>query len=228
MDDLSFFGKLKKLKQDLKPMTFRQKLVHIWTYYKSALVVLLVIIMGYSLMCTIITNKSTKLLLGGISVNVDLSDAAEDYLGDAYLKKIGTGKSGEAVNFQETTLEALATTKNYEDNYYNLMSIAAWGSAKKLDYMILDDIAMKELIREEALLDLREIFTQEELDAIGDMVVFLTLDEGKVPIAIQLTHTEFIKQNTKVKGVVCLAFSAATDREEACKAVYEYILAWKP
>lgn len=228
MDDLTFFGRLKKLKQDLKPMTFRQKVDHIWTYYKSMVIVLVLIIMGFSLVLTIANNKSAKLLIGGISVNVDLSEEAENYLGEAYLKKIGTGDSKEKVTFHEMQMEDIATTDDYEANYYTLVGITGMGAAKELDYMIVDETALNVFLREQALLDLKKVFTEEELKQIEGSDNIDGTSEDAVLIAIQITDTEFIKNNTNAKGKVFLTFLASTQRVEECKAMYEYILAWQP
>lgn len=230
MEEMTFIGKLKKLKQDLKPMTFRQKLDHIWTYYKSMVIVLLLIIMGFSLVITITANKTTKLLLAGISVNVDLSEEAQTYLSDAYLEKIGTGSSMEKVSFHEMGMGDIAATDDYQLDYYTLMSIMGLAAAKELDYMIVDETALNVFIREEALLDLRKIFTQEELKKIEGSDEPVTGDEAQEAVlaAIQITDTEFIKHNTNAKGKVFLTFTASTERIEECRAIYEYILAWQP
>lgn len=230
MEEMTFVGKLKRLKQDLKPMTFRQKVDHIWTYYKSMVIVLVLIVMGFSLVVTAATNKSTKILISGVSVNVELSEDAKTYLREGYYEKIGTGSSMEKVNFYDVLLENLATTNDYEANYYTLMSLIALGSAKELDYLLVDETALKMFIQEEMLLDLTDIYTQEKLDGMGKLVIYARNGDTNVstPIAFDVTQTEFIKKNTNTSGPIYLAFMISTDREETCADLYEYILAWKP
>ena len=80
MSELSPIRNLKNLKKDMEHMTYGEKLQHIWTYYKWVLVVVLIMIMAASVLLASIRNKRTIMLLGGVTVNVQLSEEGKAYL----------------------------------------------------------------------------------------------------------------------------------------------------
>ena len=91
---------LKNLKSDMANMTYGEKLNHIWTYYRWVLIVVLILIMAVSVLLASIENKRTITLLGGVTVNVQLSEEGKAELTDEYLEIIGTGNKRETIGYE--------------------------------------------------------------------------------------------------------------------------------
>ena len=229
MNELSFFSQLKKLKTDLPGMTHKEKLVHIWTYYKWLIPVFLVIVMLVSIVISSVTNLNTVKVMAGISVNVNLSDEAESYLREDYREVLGLTSKKQKVVFTETYIENLVTASDYMESYYALMSLLALCSNKEVDYLILDEEGVRVLMVQGAFRNLTEVYTEEELDALGDLVVYKEDKETKelVPIALNITDTPFIQEKTAANKNVFFSFVANSPRLEQTKALYQYLLEWK-
>lgn len=229
MNELSFFSKLKKLKTDLSGMSYKDKLVHIWTYYKWVIPVLLVVIMLVSVLIASIGNLNKVKVMAGISINVDLSDEGEAYLREEYKEHLGLTSKKQLVVLSETQIEDMVSAANYTDNYYALMSLIALCSNQEVDYMILDDVAVRTLTVHGAFMDLTKVFTQEELDAMGSRVTYIEDKEtqNKWPAVLNITDTPFVQAHAPKEETVFFAFVANTPHLEETKALYEYLLAWK-
>ena len=230
MKELSFFSQLKKLKTDLPGMTHKEKLEHIWTYYKWLIPVFLAVVMLLSITISCVTNLNTVKMMAGISVNVNLSDAGETYLREDYKEHLGLTSKKQKVVMTETYIENLVTASDYMDSYYSLMSLLALCSNKEVDYLILDEEGVRVLMVQGAFRNLTEVYTEEELDALGDVVVYKEDKETKelLPIALNITDTPFIQQNTAANKNVFFSFVANSPRLEETKALYQYLLDWKP
>ncbi len=225
----NLFFNLKKLKTDLSHMTYKEKLEHIWTYYKWVIPVMLVVIMLVSILAASITNLSKVTMMGGISVNVQLSDDGKAYLVEDYKEYMGLTSKRQSVVLSETYIQKAANAIDYTDNYYALMSLLALCSNEEVDYLILDEEAFEVLLVQGAFLDLTKVYTQEELDAMGDLVIHFRDSESNevTAVALDITNTAFIQDNTNESGKVFFAYVANSPRVEQCRDLYQYLLNWK-
>lgn len=223
MSELSFIGNLKSLKKDMAHMTGKEKLNHIWTYYKWLLVVLVVLIMAVSILLASITNLRKINLLGGISVNVEMSEEGVAYLEDGFKAKIGTGSKRETVVFSGTDVGAGETF----DEGYAIQSVDALCANGELDYMIMDQSAHTIFFNRSAYKELNEIFTEEELLELQSKGIGVGYNDDNVPISLDITDCAFIQANAKTKDRVYLMFVLNGPNLNNCKAFLEHILAWE-
>ena len=223
-------GGLRQLKENLAGMTFKEKVNHLWTYYKGTLVVVVIVAMLFSLVSTAVINKSTKTLLAGIGINVNITDEGRAYIADSYKERIGTGGL-EKVIFSQVYMDNFNDPANYEESYYTLMSMLALCANSNLDYLLVDDIAIKNLLAHNMFKDLGEFFTAEELEEMHDRLVWAdTAEEGQpenlVPIAVDISDMPFYKElNTSAK----MYFSVVTNtpRMDTLRDFWDYINAWE-
>lgn len=227
MRENRFFDDFEKEKKALSQMSFREKADHLWTYYKGALGILVAAVMLISLVSTGLTNRNKNILSSGVAVNVTLSQEAIDYLSALCYERNSEQQDGE-FDLHSTLMEDFEDTSDYEYNYNILLRIVTMCSAQELDYMIVDEVAMKLLLVQECYMDLSEIFTQDELAALGDTVISARAkDEAELrPVSINISDLPFIKDNTDMKGPVYIAFAANTPRKEVCRQIWDDILAW--
>lgn len=226
MKEFKFVTQFKELKSTLSKMTYKEKLAHLWAYYKWVLVVILCVIMLTSVLVTSCQNRRSNVIVGGIALNLDISDAGENYLSNGYKEFIGSESKRDRVSFND---DGMLSAVPDMDNYYSLQSVLALVAGKDLDYVIADQVALEVLLNQEVIADLSTIYTAAELEALGDLVIYYQAEEGgsKVPVAINIQNTAFIQENTNAKDMVFFIYITNSDRVEQTKNLLEYLKDWQ-
>ena len=218
-----------ELKDVLRPMPWKKKLEHLWEYYKWVLVVLAVIgmiiyisIVGYS-------NLRVEGLFYGEAVNLDFDTEGVEYLQAEFLEYLGGVKGDQKVSFFMSNL-IMGDDSTYDNYYAPLMRTASEISDRKLDYFLVDSAALTCYFNEEILMDLRLLFTEDELAQMGDNLVYVLYEETgeKIPLAINLSDSTFMTNRLNYKKAAYLCFVGGTKRVETCKVFYEYFMAYQP
>lgn len=218
---------LQRIKDELRPMTPKQRWEHLWEYYKWVLGVLAIVVFIGAAITTGIINANTEVLASGILVNMEPLEEGYYYLSDFYYE---THKSDEGRQAVELALKTYDPSENVEDVEYNytvLQSIVAQIYAKTLDYVIADEGTMMDLLYPDYFMDLRNLFTEEELAAMDDRVVKLVVEEtGEViPMAINITESEFWQvYGEENKLQYFIMFSITSPRPEVCREMYDRIM----
>ena len=152
-----------KLKEQLAPMTGKQRIDHLWTYYKEYLWIGIVVVILISAMISSAINLSKNVVVTGMMVNLTIDQRGYNYLSEDYAEKIQADPTWDVVKLEYTAFDPLTENANAEQNYYAAMTVVAEVSAEKLDYIILDKSGMEFYITQDVYMDLREFFTEEEL-----------------------------------------------------------------
>ena len=100
MEENRLIAHLKKLKNDLAPMTWRQRFSHLWTYYKWVLGVLVFVGFILQVLITSLTAANTEILISGMSINLPLTEEGAACLSHRYFERL-EGKQGQDVQFME-------------------------------------------------------------------------------------------------------------------------------
>lgn len=231
MTENSFFQRLKKLKVDLKPMTWRQRIDHIWTYYKEFILITvatLIVVIGVG--STMLAPKK-ELLLGGMHVNTYLSGEGSAYLAEAYFEHIqGDPEKQEVQQYFRSFGDLSTSTQDYE----TFQSIIALLYAQEVDYLLMNETCLTPFVGYESLMDLRQIFTEEELAEFGSRVRYgqKTDEEGNptedpVPVALEITDIPFIQDCESYDQKIFLGFAASAPNQDSLRDFWEYLLAWE-
>ena len=218
-----------KLKEDLSTMTFKEKVDHIWTYYNSYMLTALCVLMVVGgLMYGLLAPKPT-IHIGGVQCNMELSLEGYDYLTSDFQQNVLGEKKGKSnLNtfwfYGEYTVDALT------DTYKAQNSVTAYIENQQLDYMLVDLYSFKYFAGDRIFLDLRELFSAEELaqlDAQG-MILYEEVEgsEEKVPRGINIVDTPFIQENSDAAECYLL-FIRNTPRKENCLKLWEHIKNYK-
>ena len=224
-----FTEHLRKLKQDLAPMTGRQRLEHLWEYYKWVLVILAVVVMFGSMLVNMIIQKNTELVLGGVTVNITLSEQGRAVLQDGVLERFGTpGKR------QEVTLsDRLLPDPQKPENYQMVTASSTWMTAnvmsKSLDYALLDQAGLDFFAGQGIFGNLTAQLTAEQMEALKEYIVMSpgTEEVPSYPVAIDISGLEFAKQCVTTADKVYIAFPGNTERVGRISAFLDYILNWR-
>ena len=229
MRDFDIKAQWQELKDALRPMPWKKKLEHLWEYYKWVLVVLVVV--GFILYISIVGYSSARVegLFYGEAVNLDFDTPGVEYLQKGFLEHLGGVKGDQKVSLFMSNL-VVGNDSTYDNYYAPLMRTSSEITNGTLDYMLTDSSALTCYFNEEILLDLRELFTQEELDAIGENLVYVLYEETgeKIPMAINVTDSAFMVNRLNHKTTAYLCFVAGTERLDTCKVFYEYFMAYQP
>lgn len=220
----------KELLEDLKPMTFGQKLDHLWTYYKEYLLVVFLAALVIAITITGIINNSKEVLFKGMMVNISISQEGYRYLSDDYLTALGGDPKKQVVHMDYTNFSDLADPTSSEDNYTASLLLMARVSGQLLDCALIDQMAFEFYLTQEVYGDLSTFFTQEELDAMGDKVIY-AMQEGETvrwPVAIDVSEVAFFAHTAPENDKIYFILSGNHPNLDACRSFWNYIHAWQP
>ena len=219
----------KKLCADMKPMTFEQKVDHLWTYYKEWLIIGFLLVVSVCAMVTSIKNTSKEVILNGMLVNISISQQGVDYLGVEYMEAVGGNPDKQKVELDYTNFENLADPTNAEDNYSKSMLLIARVTGGMMDYAILDKMGLEFYLTQDVFRDLREFFTAEEMAALEPYLIYAQVEgePDRWPMAVDITHLPFVQDTMEQEEQVFFTLSGNVRSEEACRSIWEYINAWE-
>lgn len=229
--ETKFYQGCVKLLNDLKPMTFQQRVEHLWMYYKEYLWCAGVVLVALSLAVTVIINQTKDTVVSGIMANISIDQEGYNYLSEDYHQRLNGGDKKKIVELDYIYFGDMEDLNNGYNSYYSAMTLTARVSGGQLDYMILDQFALEYYIGQEVYMDLREFFTEQELAQLeAQERVIYAMQEGDTerwPIAVDITQIPFARDNIDSEGKVFFALSGNTQRPEMCRDAWEYIHAWK-
>lgn len=215
----------------LRPMTPKQRVDHLWTYYKDYLWVAAVVVLLICAMISSIINLSKDVLVTGMMVNITIDQEGYNYLSEDYAQKIGAREGREKVRLEYTAFDPLTDQANSEQSYYAAMTVVGEVSAEMLDYMILDKAGMEFYITQGVYMDLREFFTEEELAQFAqeDRLIYAQEEgsEDKWVVAVDITQLDFIRDNVTSEGPVYFALSGSAPNPDQCRDIWEHIHQWE-
>lgn len=225
-----------KLVNDMKPMTAKQRLGHLWMYYKEHAFCALLVLLFLSLPITAMIYQSKDVLISGMIVNITIDQEGYDYLLEDYHDVLAPGDKSKVVELDYTAFGDMLDAETGEQSYYASMVVSARVEGHMLEYMILDKYALEFYIPQEIYLDLREFFTEDEIASLTaeNRLVYVQpeAEEGEeetepFPIAVDITNIPFAKDNVNSEGKVYFALSGNYRSLEMCRDVWNRINDWK-
>ena len=217
---------LAELKEQLKPMTWKQRIEHLWEYYKWVLAVAALVIVLICTVCTSIYNKNVELLLGGAVVNVYMQEETEAYLQEDVEQLLNMGKMQQVyVNYV-----SLGDMSKNEAAATSAMSVAARVAARELDFAIMDESSLNYFINTAVVNDLTKALTEEQLAMFEGKTVLARLEEDGpvVPVALDITDIDFLKDCYIGDRKVYLSFPNNTEHAMTPSEFLDYLLAYEP
>lgn len=225
-----FADRWKKLKETLAPMTPKERVEHIWEYYKITF--LLVIVSIFLIVCVVasIVNAQVDVLFCGVLANADMSDAGYAYISDGYFAHLG-GQRMEEVRVNAVYFEYLSDQVNELDYNYNVaMGSIGLVESKQLDYIIANENALEFYMAQDILMDLREVFTQQELTEMEPYLIYVIIDQTgeRFPVALNMEYIPFAREHMDLSKKMYFTLVANTQRKEQCRDFWDYLMAWEP
>lgn len=218
-----FIAQWQQLKQDLAGMSFGQKLQHLATYYWYVPVVAAVVVFAIWFAGNAATYSAPTSLIYGISLNVQVCEPGSAYLTEEFQAFCGS----EASASLDTLLLADADSITYgylDESTATLLMTRSY--AQELDYLLLDK-TMFSTMGTGYFIDLRELFTEEELS--GWTLVYKTDGETgeSYPVGFDITPLPFAHDCIQSGDGVYLTATSGTVRVEAFKNLLTALKQWQ-
>ena len=212
------------LKEKMAGMTLQEKAEYLWEYYKWVLLVAAFAVIVIAMVVTGIVNTSGEILYSGAAVNVPLSEEGKLYLTEDLETYFGAQKGQKAELFS-TSFQDLNTASDVQTNAANAMQVALMIAAEDYDYVLMDKVALAFYINHPVFTPLDQLFDEAFLAEFEGSVIYSETEEnGRYPIALEITQTALVRQCTEKVDSVYIAFPGNTGRIDKNEAFLKYIL----
>ena len=205
-----------------------KKLSAFWQKNRIVLIISISILTVLLLVARKYVTLNNDVLISGLSVNVAVDQAAVEEMNAHFRELLSQGEKYEKVLLSHTTLDSFSQANlRYKDNLHVLTTITSLTEAKQLDYLLMDQLALEILIKQETLLDLRQFFTEEQLQEMSDRMIYVRSSEMDVsesyPVAVDVTALPFILEKAQSPDKVYFGVAGKTPRIEAVRLVWAYL-----
>lgn len=216
----------------LRPMSWRDRIDHIWTYYKEIILIGAVVII---LVASILGNALKPRLevrMSGYLANITLSENGSAYLKEDYLSHLGGSADSQTVILNSTVFGGEGYLTNMEANYNAALAPVLQVTAQEVDYMLLDEVALEFYLNKAFFMDLRQLLNEEELKQL-ELTYYqpMDIDEKPVgesyPVAVDITGTAFAQGCAKDAKKVYFVAVANGPNKDDIRNFWEYLNSWK-
>lgn len=210
--------------QKLSKLTWKQRLVYVWDYYKPLFAAIIGIMALISLGVTIYQNKQLNHLLHVYFINCNAMETDTDGMVDEFVERIGGIDEKDVITI-DTTIAFSDEDSEYE--MANQMKLMAMSAAQEMDVIIVDEEKYLQLEAQGYFGDLTTVLSEEQLEKWSDLLVEGTeLEDGTIPITgIELTDSPlFAENNTYFGGKVYGTVAVSSVRPDLCGEFFSYLL----
>ena len=166
---MSIHEEIKDQQKKLKDQSFKARWEYFWDYYKVHVIIgVVVLIIAISTIRSYVTQKPIGLY--GIMLNSGYEVSSQD-LKDGYIEFSGLKPSeydillDTSATFNQTQLDQMTMATSQK--------IIANVAAKEIDFIGADDDTFSYYASQDLFMDLRNIFSDEELKALGDNIYYM-------------------------------------------------------
>lgn len=218
----SVYDEIREQQHKLKGKPLKEKWAYFWEYYKiHTLVIVCVIAMVISLIHTIVTQKDSAL-----SVALVNTYFLTDLDTEALCADFETYAQVDTAEYEVTIDPSMSVDYEGTDQYTyaNIQKIAAMAAAQSLDVILTNDDYIDHNLDGGLFVDLHEYFTDEELAAYEDRLVYRDLsddDTGEVPIAIDVRDSRYMISD-QLPAYFCIC--STSQNVDTAKVFLEYLL----
>lgn len=220
-----------RLRQDLKTMTFPEKLDHIWTYYKEYMFVAVMLCMILVAVIMAIANRDVQYYSCGVMSNVELSIEGHDYLTDVFYQEVLGNPEGKTYLGTSTLPKEEYTITDTSESYQTYMNVIAQVEGKDLDYMLMDEYSFGFYVEDRIYMDLSQLLEESELAQLYEKNMIAHVreenEETGTPMGIDISQLPFGRDCLTTEGKTYLVFIRNTEQPENCLKLWEHIKNWK-
>lgn len=208
---------------DFKNMSTHKKLEYVWDYYRFHILGTIVLIVVFG---SIIHHYATlkTAVLDMIFLNAYSMETEQDPF-EPFLLEQGYDTDKYEI-YLTTNLAFTLTEDDYQADYTTLQAVSAMFATGTIDVFAMPPQVFDDYATTGYLNDLRTIFTEDELSAYSDVIVYSTLTEtGETfPSAINLKDCKWVEENGYYAGDYYLGITVNTDSTDLIREFILYIL----
>lgn len=216
-----------RLKNDMKDMTFKEKIAHLWEYYKwFAIVGVLLIAAAVSIVISARENNK-ELVFGGTVVNLTVTEEGQTYMKEGWFEKLGGDAEKQKIELDSLFVANLdMPTTDVQSALAGITKVTTMISASQIDYVMADAYSVHYLCSSGSFSPLDQVLPQQLLEKFEGKLVELE-DEGETClIAIDISELAFVKKHVASTDKVYIAFPGNTPRTAETVAFVEYLMNW--
>ena len=215
-----------RLKNDMKDMTFKEKVGHLWEYYKwFAITAVVLIIATVSVVISVVEN-SKELAYGGMIVNLTVTEEGNTYLKEGWFEALGGDPKQQKIELDTMYIPNMEQPTFTETSRANVTKITTMITAGQVDYILADAYAVHYLCSGGSFSALDTVVPEELLAKFEGKLVTYEDDEETYLVAIDITELSFAKTHIASPDKVYIAFPGNTGRTEQNAAFLEYLMNW--
>jgi hypothetical protein len=224
-------SRFRQLRNDMKDMTFGEKIGHLWEYYKwFAIVGIALIIATVSVVFSVLEN-SKELAYGGKIVNLAITEEGEHYLKEGWFEAQGGDSENQRIELETLLIPNLNDAAYNENAAATATKLVTTITMGEVDYVLADLDTIIFLCRDGSFSPLNDVLTAEQLQQFEGKLFAYKSDTEEYWVAIDITELPFVKKHISLSdgeqdNRVCIAFPGNTGRSEKNGEFLEYLLNW--
>lgn len=214
-----------KFKNTMKSLTWKERIAHLWEYYKwFGIGAVVIIAMTVSIVISV-TQNSREMLYSGVCINLSMSDEGKAYMTEDWFEKLeGDEKKAQveltpmSLNMEAGTMTDIAMSSGEK--------LVAMITTCELDYMLMDAYALTYCGNNGMFAPLNKFLSQEMIEKFEGKLVTIKDEDSEYVGAIDISDLPFVKKHLGSKDKVYIAFPGNTERTDRNEAFLQYILDW--
>lgn len=212
-----------EVRPNFKAMSTSQKLGYVWDYYRFHILgVILLVITVSSIIQHYATLKTSVLDMVFLNAH-DTEEAQKPF--EPFLVRNGYDLTNSEVRVT-TTISFVLEEDSYQEDFYSVQTLSALFAAGDLDIFAAPHQVYNDFASAGYVSDLRNIFSEDELNELGDMIIYTTLAEtGEAfPSGLNLEGNRWLLESGYYDNGCYLAVTTNTDSPKLVKDFLLYIL----
>ncbi len=214
--------------QVLKPMSWEQRIDHIFTYYKFVFVGLLCLLVVISIGVNAISRSKNPPLYRGALIGLNMTDPAKAYLTDDLQVFLDGADSKRTVVLREIGFMDIMDPQSMEVNQAAYYQITALISGQELEYCLMDEHAWDLLKDGTFFADLQTLLPQDIFTQLEPYIQWVQDPKTgtSVALGIDISHLPLIAENTLGDTPVYLAFPGNTENSALNDRFIAHLCQW--
>ena len=215
---------LRSLRENLKGMTFEQKIDHIFSYYWGTILLIILVPAALVILFGNLLKPQPDLIFSGDCTNVILGETGQSYVINDWNLLLDMEPGELLLNLSHTETAGLEA-KDVDGGFQVLASIAADG----LDYIFCDSAAMDFYAVQRAFLPVDQVLDTETLSQWSDRIYTYTDDEDGTTYsaAVDVSEMAFVRDCISAEGPVYLIFANKNEADtELLRLFWSHLEAW--
>lgn len=214
---------LQELKQTLARLTWKEKIEHLWIYYKHVLLIAGAVGFAIWFIIHVAVSSNQVTILSGTALNVYITDEGQTQIkneltqdgqleGDAFLDEFP---------YLDMYFVELGFLDEQTANY-----LVTRISSCNLDYILLDQSVL-EVLGISYFIDMREIFPEEAL-ARWPLIYKEDPESGeRIPIGLDISQSGFVQDHMLAQKDLYMTATAGTVNREAFIRLADFFLSYE-